>query len=73
MKLSKNPEFHARTKHIVMRHHFIREKVTLEEVAVMRVDIKNNLADALTKGLSRPRLQELIKKMGMEIGSQVDA
>ena len=66
MKLSKNPEFHARTKHIAMRHHFIREKVVTGEVKVHRVDTKNNLADILTKGLPRPRLQELIEKMGMK-------
>ena len=66
MKLSKNPEFHARTKHIAMRHHFIREKVAQKEVQVHRVDTKNNLADLLTKGLPRPRFQELIQKMGMQ-------
>ena len=73
MKLSKNPEFHARTKHIAMRHHFIREKVASEEVAVTRVDTKDNLADTLTKGLPRPRLQDLIERMGMKIGPLPDS
>ena len=55
MKLSKNPEFYIRIKYIAIRYHFIREKVALEEVQVYRVNIKNNLADLLTKGLLRPR------------------
>jgi hypothetical protein len=33
--LAKNPQFHARTKHIDIQHHFVREKV-----AKGRVDLK---------------------------------
>ena len=65
MKLSKNPEFHARTKHIEMKHHFIREKIASDEVLLNRVDTKDNVADILTKCLPRPRHQELIEAMGM--------
>lgn len=70
MKLSKNPEFHARIKHIVIRHYFIREKIALGDVKVHRVNIKNNLTNLLTKGLSRLRFQELIQKMRIKIISQ---
>ena len=34
MKLSKNPEFHAHTKHIALRHHYLQEKVTLGEIEI---------------------------------------
>ena len=56
MKLSKNPEFYARTKHIALRHHYIREKVVSGEVEIQRVSITDNLIDCLTKGLLRSRL-----------------
>nr|ANM86643.1 putative integrase [Cladonia uncialis subsp. uncialis]AUW30833.1 putative integrase - catalytic core [Cladonia uncialis subsp. uncialis] len=71
MKLSKNPEFHARTKHIALRHHYIREKVASGEIEIQRVSTTNNLADCLTKGLPRPRLEELIRRMGMKVKPQV--
>ena len=67
MKLSKNPEFYARTKHIALRHHYIREKVASGEVDIQRVNTTDNLADCLIKGLPRPRFQELIRKMGMKV------
>jgi hypothetical protein len=66
MKLSRNPEFHARTKHISMRHHFIRERINEGDVKLERVDTKNNIADLLTKALPRPRFGELVEKMGMK-------
>ena len=65
MKLSKNPEFHARSKHIAIRHHFIREQIASGTIALRRIDTRNNLADILTKGLPRPRFEELVQKLGM--------
>ena len=32
IKLTKNPEFHARSKHIDLRYHWIREKVKSSEI-----------------------------------------
>lgn len=66
MRLSRNPEFHARTKHIAMRHHFIREHVANGDVKLERIDTKNNIADILTKALPRPRFVELVGKMNMK-------
>ena len=53
MKLTKNPEFHARTKHIELRHHFLREQVLEGNIEMIRVDTKDNLADIFTKALPR--------------------
>lgn len=65
IKLSKNPEFHARSKHIAIRHHFIREQIANKSIVLRRIDTNNNMADILTKSLPRPRFEELIEKMGM--------
>ncbi|SCN96432.1 uncharacterized protein FFFS_02244 [Fusarium fujikuroi] len=64
-KLSRNPEFHNRTKYIDIRHHFIRERVESGELDTQRVDTLYNIADLLTKPLGRVRLQQLTAMMGM--------
>ncbi|KFY97995.1 hypothetical protein V500_01823 [Pseudogymnoascus sp. VKM F-4518 (FW-2643)] len=66
MKLTKNPEFHGRTKHIEMRHHFIRELIKEGHVDVARVPTRDNQSDILTKALPRPIFQELVTKMGLQ-------
>ena len=48
-----------------MRHHFIREKINIEEIEINRINIKKNLADIFIKCLFRPRFKELIQKMNM--------
>ena len=46
---------HARTKHIDIHYHYIREPITSNEVTVSHCPSEDNLADALTKALPRPR------------------
>jgi hypothetical protein len=63
--LAKNPVHHARTKHIAVRHHYVREKVESKELHLQYVPTADMVADALTKGLPRPKFQELTAKMGL--------
>uniref|UniRef100_A0AAV1VDZ4 Polyprotein n=1 Tax=Peronospora matthiolae TaxID=2874970 RepID=A0AAV1VDZ4_9STRA len=49
--LAQNAGYHARTKHVDIRHHFIRETMEDGTVAVAYVDTKHQLADILTKAL----------------------
>ncbi|KAE8822081.1 hypothetical protein HRS9139_10470 [Pyrenophora teres f. teres] len=51
LALAKNPMFHARTKHLDIRYHFVREKVEEGLVHMEWVSGKENLADGLTKPL----------------------
>ncbi|KAF7831672.1 Copia protein [Senna tora] len=37
IRLAENPLFHARTKHVEVHHHFLREKVLEEEVRMVQV------------------------------------
>lgn len=65
VKLSYNPELHRRTKHIERRHFYIRELVTMGKVDVQQISTTNQLADLLTKALPSPRLEMLLKRMGI--------
>ncbi|KAE8952645.1 hypothetical protein PF011_g32645 [Phytophthora fragariae] len=58
MKLASNPAFHSRTKHIDVRHHFIRERVDMKEIDVLRVSGSDNVADTLTKPLPRAAFEK---------------
>jgi hypothetical protein len=50
--ISKNDVNHARTKHIDIRHHYIREATKEREVELSWIETNNQLADILTKSLS---------------------
>jgi hypothetical protein len=57
--LSSNPVFHARTKHIEIDHHFVRERVALKALTVKFLSSKDQLADILTKPLVSTRFSFL--------------
>ena len=63
--LSKNPVHHERSKHIAMRHHFLREKVEDNTVKLDFVPSADNLADMLTKALPQPAFEQLKRQMGI--------
>lgn len=58
LKLAKNPEFHARTKHIDVRHHFVREKQDKNEIRIESVSSAENIADMFTKALPRSAFEK---------------
>jgi len=66
IRLVQNPEYHRRTKHILTRHFFVREKVTEGEIGVQKITTELQVADALTKPLHGPRMKQLMDKMGLE-------
>ena len=47
--LSKNPVFHERTKHIIVKYHFIREVVRNRLITLEKVPIEDNLANMAMK------------------------
>ncbi|GJS29919.1 retrovirus-related pol polyprotein from transposon TNT 1-94 [Tanacetum coccineum] len=56
---------HSRSKHIDIRHHFIKEQVENGVVELYFVRTEYQLADIFTKPLARERLEFLINKLGM--------
>ena len=63
--LAKNAMFHARTKHIDVRYHFIREVLDDGLVTLIKVDTSQNPADALTKCLPKAQHQLCIEMVGV--------
>jgi hypothetical protein len=64
IKISKNPVQHSLTKHINIRHHFIRDLVS-REVAFIFIPTENQLADILSKPLDGSRFESLRKAIGV--------
>ncbi|GKD73465.1 putative ribonuclease H-like domain-containing protein [Tanacetum coccineum] len=50
-----NPKFHAKTKHIEIRHHFIRDSYEKRLIQVIKVHSDHNVADLLTKAFDVSR------------------
>lgn len=46
-----------RTKHIDVRHHFLRECVEQEKIILSYVPTENQQADILTKALTNPKFK----------------
>ncbi|KAL0553674.1 hypothetical protein IC582_007575 [Cucumis melo] len=57
--ISKNPVQHSRTKHIDIRHHFIRELVENKVITLQHIRSNSQLADIFTKPLDATTFQHL--------------
>ena len=64
-QLSSNPVFHSRMKHVAIDFHFIRQRVQSGNLRVSHVSSQDQLADVLTKSLSRSQFWLLKDKIGL--------
>ena len=55
IKIAYNPVQYTRTKHIEIRHHFIRDHVARGDIELSYVGTKDQLADIFTKPLHEAR------------------
>ncbi|GJU51384.1 putative ribonuclease H-like domain-containing protein [Tanacetum coccineum] len=61
----KNPVFYSKTKHIEIRHHFIRDSNEKKLIRMIKIHIDQNVADLLTKAFDVSRFQYFIASIRM--------
>jgi hypothetical protein len=64
-KLANNPVNHSRTKHIDIRHHFLRDHETKGDIVLSLVSTDKKLADIFTKSLDEQRFCTLRSELNI--------
>lgn len=67
LALAKNSVFHARSKHIDIQHHFIRDTIKSGEVEVQYLPTEYMVADVLTKSLPTEMFRKHARAMGVAL------
>jgi hypothetical protein len=65
MKLSENPMFHDRSKHIEIRYYYIRDMVQRGAVMLQFVTTEDQVANVFTKPLLRTKFEYFRVKLGV--------
>ena len=65
IKLSENPVLHDKSKHIEVRYHYIWDMVEKGAVKLQYLATDEQVADVLTKPLSKVKLEYFREKLGM--------
>ena len=65
INLTKNPIQYYRTKHIEIRHHFIRDHMQNNNVVLEFISTENQLANIFTKPLNKDRFSKIRGELGI--------
>ena len=65
VKLSENPVFHDRSKHIEIKYHYIRDMVQRGAMKLLYVATEEQIADVLTKPLARLKFEYFRERLGV--------
>jgi hypothetical protein len=65
IRLADNPVEHSRTKHIDIRHHFLRDHQQRGDIDIYHISTENQLADIFTKPLDEKRFCRLRSELNV--------
>ena len=65
IKLSENPVFHDRSKHIEIKYHYIRDMVQRGAVKLLYLVTEEQIANVLTKPLVRLKFEYFRERLGV--------
>jgi hypothetical protein len=65
VKLSENPVFHDRSKHIEIKYHYIRDMVQRKIVHVQYLSTHEQIADIFTKPLAKTKFECFRERLGL--------
>lgn len=65
IQLALNESYHPRTKHIDIRHHFIRDYILRNKISLKHVSSEKMVADMMTKSLPYVKIEYFINEMGL--------
>ena len=63
IKLANNPVYHEKTKHVEVDCLFIQEKIKKEDALLVQVPTEDQLADFLTKAITKAKLHFVLSKL----------
>jgi hypothetical protein len=67
IELAKNPIYHARTKHVDIQYHYVRENVQNGNTNLIWTSTDTQLADGLTKAISNDKWNRFIEGIGLRV------
>jgi hypothetical protein len=65
IRLAGNPVEHSRTKHIDIRHHFLRDHQQRGDIDIYHISTENQVADIFTKALDEKRFCRLRSELNV--------
>ncbi|GKA98322.1 putative ribonuclease H-like domain-containing protein [Tanacetum coccineum] len=65
----KNPVYHSKTKHIAIRHHFIRDAYEKKLIQVLKIHTDDNVVDLLTKAFDVSRFYYLASHVSLVVST----
>lgn len=70
--LSANPAFHARTKHVEVDFHFVREHVARKMLEIRFISSKDQIADIFTKPLAVSAFSRLRRNLNLVLPEEIE-